>query len=468
MSNNKRIPNKSDNTVLSTVIDQFRPAVRSAHSFLSDLDKQSCKEPFIIATSRPDGSTTRFETYICTANKEWLTRSLRYIERTLKFLLWSHGAGKVNLGGSPELAGLIKAIYDINGQRKFDISFMSRVYKTPFQIISCPIEEVPGNISSNQFIGPQLDGFRVGFDLGASDLKVSAVAEGKSIFSTEIEWNPRDATDPNYHKQHIYNAIKLASSKLPRLDAIGGSSAGVYINNQPRIASLFRAIPEDKFDQIEKMFEDLGQAFGVPFVVINDGEVTALAGAISLEENGVMGLAMGSSQAIGFIDSEGKITGHLNELAFAPIDVSATAPIDEWSGDKGVGASYLSQQAAFRLAKLAGIAIDPNLSNAGQLAFLQELLEGGDEKVIQIWEIIGMYLGYAIAHYADFYDFKHLLVLGRVTSGTGGQILINSAKRVLSQEFPKLLEKINVQLPDEKSRRVGQSIAAASLPIIKR
>jgi len=468
MSNKKPMLNKFEDGDLSTLLDQFEPAVLSAHVFLSDAKKQNCKEPFILATERPDGSITRFETFICTCDQRWLTRSLHYIERLLKFLLWSHGAGKVYLGGSTELADLIKVIYDINGQRKFDVSFMSRVYKTSFQIVSCPIDKVPENVSSNQFIGPQLDGFRVGFDLGASDLKVSAVAEGKSIFSTEIEWNPRDASDPNYHKQHIYNAIKLASSKLPRLDAIGGSSAGVYIDNQPRIASLFRAIPEDKFDQIEKMFEDLGEAFGVPFVVINDGEVTALAGAISLEENGVMGLAMGSSQAIGFIDSEGKITGHLNELAFAPIDVSAKAPIDEWSGDRGVGASYLSQQAAFRLAKLAGIAIDPNLSNAGQLAYLQTLLESGDLTAIRIWEVIGTYLGYAIAHYADFYDFRHLLILGRVTSGTGGQILINSAKRILAQEFPKLLEKINVQLPDEKSRRVGQSIAAASLPIIKR
>jgi hypothetical protein len=36
----------------------------------------------------------------------------------------------------------------------------------------------------------------------------------------------------------------------------------------------------------------------------------------------------------------------------------------------------------------------------------------------------------------------------------------------LRGEFPELAGQINVQLPDEKSRRVGQSIAAASLPEI--
>jgi len=79
-----------------------------------------------------------------------------------------------------------------------------------------------------------------------------------------------------------------------------------------------------------------------------------------------------------------------------------------------------------------------------------------------------VYLGYALAHYADFYDFKHVLIMGRCTSGSGGELMLDKANQVLKDEFPELADKAQVQLPDEKSRRVGQSIAAASLPVIER
>jgi len=106
------------------------------------------------------------------------------------------------------------------------------------------------------------------------------------------------------------------------------------------------------------------------------------------------------------------------------------------------------------------------MSNAKKLEFVQIKLENGYVGAEKIWQSMGIYLGYAIAHYADFYDIKHILILGRCTSGKGGPLMVEKAKEVLSGEFPELAEKINIQLPDEKSRRVGQSIAAASLPAI--
>lgn len=456
------------NPKLSETINQFKPAVLAAHTYLADVKKTNKINPIHIATEQPNGTICRFETLICTTNQQWLTRSAKYIERVIKFMLWSHGATKVYIGGSPEISNTIQSIYNPTGGRNFDVAFMSKVFDAPFEVISCDLDEVPERKPSAQIIGYRFNGYRVGFDLGASDLKVSAVTDGEPIFSKEIIWNPRDQQDPDYHRTHIFEAVELAASKLPRLDAIGGSAAGVYIDNQPRVASLFRNIPEEKYHQVKNIFNDLGKKYGVPIVVINDGDVSALAGAISLNEFGVIGLAMGSSEAAGFINSEGQVTGSLNELAFAPIDVSDKAPIDEWSGDKGVGASYLSQQAAFRLAKVSGIKIDPKLSNADRLAFLQELLSMGDLSTILIWQTIGMYLGYAIAHYADFYDFKHILILGRVTSGKGGSIIVSKARTILIQDFPDLAEKITIHLPDEKSRRLGQSIVAASLPIVKR
>jgi hypothetical protein len=187
---------------------------------------------------------------------------------------------------------------------------------------------------------------------------------------------------------------------------------------------------------------------------------------MSMEVNAVLGIAMGSSLAAGYVTPHGDITNWLDELAFAPIDYNLQAPVDEWSGDRGVGALYMSQQCVFRLAPKVNIDIPPELSLAGKLKFVQERLEAGEAAAAQIWQTIGAYLGYAIAHYASFYELEHVLILGRVTSGSGGPLILQEAERVLETDFPELRGRIAIQLPDELSRRLGQSIAAASLPEI--
>ena len=255
---------------------------------------------------------------------------------------------------------------------------------------------------------------------------------------------------------------------MPRVDAIGGSAAGVYVNNRMMIASLFRGVPKDRFHEARNLFLRMRDELGAPLEIVNDGEVTALAGSMSLEDNGVLGIALGSSEAGGYVTGQGNITGWLNELAFAPIDYSPQAPSDEWSGDRGVGAQYLSQQCVFRLAPRAGIRIPEDITDAEKLEFVQERLEAGHAGATLIWQSMGYYMGYAIAHYADFYEeLKHVLILGRCTSGCGGPLILQGAQEVLTSEFPELAGRINIQLPDEKSRRVGQSIAAASLPEIR-
>jgi predicted NBD/HSP70 family sugar kinase len=195
--------------------------------------------------------------------------------------------------------------------------------------------------------------------------------------------------------------------------------------------------------------------------------VTALAGSMSIEDNAILGIALGSSEAAGYINTEGQIMGWLNELAFAPIDSSPSAPQDEWSGDTGCGASYFSQQCVFRLAPKAGIQIPNELTDAGKLKFVQDKLEAGHTGALRIWQSMGVYLGYGLAYYANFYDIRHVLILGRCTSGQGGNLLLSGAQEVLRVEFPDLLNKITLHLPDEKVRRVGQSVAAASLPKIR-
>jgi predicted NBD/HSP70 family sugar kinase len=342
-----------------------------------------------------------------------------------------------------------------------------KVYQQPFAVVICRAEDVPPEHEPEKSLGRHLEGCRIGFDLGASDLKISAVVDGQPIFSEEIVWEPRKQTDPGYHYKKIVDALRLAAAKMPHVDAIGGSSAGVYVNNRPMVASLFRGIPDDRFEEVRNMFlrirEEMG---GIPLEVINDGEVTALAGSMSLEDDSILGVAMGSSEAAGYVTPEGNITDWLNELAFAPVDYHPDAPVDEWSGDRGVGALYFSQQAVFRLAPKAGIDIPPHVTDAVKLKTVQAKLEAGHAGAADIWRSMGVYLGYGIAHYADFYALKHVLILGRCTSGSGGPIILDGADAVLRAEFPELAARINIQLPDEKSRRVGQSIAAASLPEI--
>lgn len=425
------------------------------------------EEPLRLALERSDGSISTLETTVIRPGASNDALNLPYVERLVKFLLWQRGGWKLYVGGPPEIADHLRAVYSPSGARSFDYDFMSGVYERPFTIVSTTPDGTPDTRETTSPLGRHLNGCRVGFDLGASDRKSSAVIDGKPVFSVEVPWDPRNQSDPEYHRQGIIDSIERARAHLPRLDAIGGSAAGVYIANRVRVASLFRGVPKNLFEQkVAGMFIEIGREYGVPLVVVNDGEVTALAGSMSLEDNPVLGIAMGSSQAAGYVTPEGNITGWLNELAFAPVDYREGAPADEWSGDVGCGVQYFSQQGAARVAEGAGFPFPEGLDLPKKLEVLQEAMARGDDLARKVYETIGVYLGYAVAHYADFYTLKHILVLGRVTTGPGGEIIVERARYVLEKEFPELAASVSLALPDEKSRRVGQSIAAASLPEI--
>ena len=443
--------------------EEFRPAVLVNRAFRQLVDKQGI--PLIIGLERANGQVSRYETKVLPELHPQAESNFYFVERLVKFLLWQRGAYKVYIGGPRSVGEFIRKAYSENGRQKFDYHFMGeQVYEKTFEVLSCKADEAPASRKTGQLLGRHLDGCRIGFDLGASDRKVSAVVDGKVIYSEEVVWEPRKHPDPEYHYQQILTALKTAAAKMSRVDAIGGSSAGIYIDNRPMVASLFRAVPADRYQEVRDLFLRIQKEIGVPLEVINDGDVTALAGSMSIEDNGILGIALGSSEAAGYVDMNGHIMGWLNELAFAPIDYNPSAPVEEWSGDRGCGASYFSQQCAFRLAPKAGIEISPELTDADKLKFVQDKLEAGHEGAIKIWQSMGIYLGYGLAHYADFYDIKHVLILGRCTSGRGGDLLLEGADAVLKSEFPELFERIHLHLPDEKIRRIGQSVAAASLP----
>jgi predicted NBD/HSP70 family sugar kinase len=452
---------------LPALDEGFRPAVLANRAFLREVDASGVGVPLILGLERADGSVSRFETRVFPDRHARANANLMYVERILKFLLWQRGGWKVYVGGPKRIGDYVAQCYAPAGERAFDHQFMGQdVYEHTFTVVSCDAHGVPPEKETTRPLGRHLDGYRIGFDLGASDRKVSAVVNGEAIYSEEVVWEPRKHGDPSYHYNEILASLRSAAAKMPRVDAIGGSSAGVIINNRPMIASLFRAVPKERFGEVHDIFLRIRQEFGVPVEVVNDGEVTALAGSMSLEDNGVLGIALGSSEAGGYVTMDGNITGWLNELAFAPIDYNPAASIDEWSGDRGVGALYFSQQCVFRLAPAAGIDLPADVTDAEKLKLVQQKLESGHEGAHNIWRAMGVYMGYGLAHYADFYDLKHVLVLGRCTSGRGGDLIVDGAHEVLRSEFPALAERVKVQLPDEKARRVGQSIAAASLPAL--
>lgn len=446
--------------------ENFRPAVLANQNFQRKVKPVGVRA--VIGLERGAGEVSRFETFVYPEGHSDFESNFSYIERIVKFLLWQRGGHTVYIGAPKQIGEHIRNVYAADGVQKFDFHFMgTQVYEKEFSVVICSADEVPASCETGKLLGRNLAGCRIGFDLGASDRKVSAVVDGNAIYSEEVIWEPRKNTDPDYHYREVMTALKTAASKMPRVDAIGGSSAGIYVDNRPMVASLFRGIPAEKFGDIKNMFLRIRDEMKVPLEVINDGDVTALAGSMSIEDNGILGIALGSSEAAGYVNMEGHIMGWLNELAFAPIDYNPDAPVDEWSGDKGVGALYFSQQCVFRLAPKAGIEVPADVTDAEKLKFVQKKLEAGDEGALNIWRSMGIYLGYGIAHYAEFYDIKHVLILGRCTSGCGGDLLIEGAKKVFAAEFPELLKKIELHLPDEKIRRVGQSVAAASLPVIE-
>ena len=440
----------------------FLPLGKFCTAFLKD-----ARQPLDIAVERAGGEVAVYKTFIH-GTPDMAEADTYYVDRLIKTMLWYMGGFKVYLSGSKDIYEAMKATYCVGGKRSFDAEFMSNVYEKPFEVVYC--DAVPAEKSNPQAVGRHLGGCRIGFDAGGSDRKVSAVIDGEPVFSEEVVWYPKVTEDPDYHYEGIVSALKSAAEHMPRVDAVGVSSAGIYIENRTMVASLFLKVPKDLFDAKVKdiYIRAIRDTFGdVPYVVANDGDVSALAGAMSLEENNILGIAMGTSEAVGYVDENGNITGWLNELAFAPVDVNPDAMEDEWSGDIGCGVKYFSQDGVIKLAPAAGISLSDDLAPAQKLKEVQKLMENPGSPAEAIFRSIGVYLGHSLALYHHFYGFKHVLLLGRVMSGRGGDIMLDTCKKVLADEYPEIADKINPTLPDEKARRVGQSVAAASLPELK-
>ena len=441
---------------------EFMPLMRFNRAFLA-----GAKKPVGIAVERAGGQMASCRTFIH-GTPEMAEADHYYIERIVKTILWMKGGFKIYVSGDQGTCDYLKSVYCAKGQQEFDWDYMANVFEHPFEVVL--VDEIPQPKDDPKAIGGHLGGCRIGFDAGGSDRKVSAVIDGETVYSEEVVWFPKINADPDYHYDGIVAALKSAAEHMPRVDAVGVSSAGVFINNRTMNASLFLKVPKEIYDEKVKdiYIRAITDTFGdVPYCVINDGDVSALAGAMSLSDNSVLGIAMGTSEAVGYVDEDGRITGWLNELAFVPVDAQPDAMRDEWSGDIGCGVKYFSQDGVIKLAPRAGIELEESLSPAEKLKVVQKLMAEDDPRAAKVYESIGVYLGHTLAYYYELYGCRHVLLLGRVMSGKGGDLILDTAKRVLADEYPELTGKMLPELPDEKFRRVGQSMAAASLPEIK-
>lgn len=455
--------------MIKPVLDEtFKPAIVALREFNDEVKKYPNKQHLVIAVERDQGFIYRREFDIL---PDGINDELNnfIVERYIKTILWLVGGFKIYIAGSHKVYSQIKEYYSPKGLRAFDFDFMSTCYETTVSVVECTYHNIPSEKKCSISIGGNLDGKRIGFDAGGSDRKTSAVVNGETIYSEEVVWKPKLVEDISYHYEEIYKAFRTAIDKLGGdVDYIGVSTAGVIINNRPMVSSLFIKTKKEDFEKqkliyiatVERLEKELGHK--IPYVIANDGDVTALAGALDLKDNSVLGIAMGTSEAVGYVNADGNLNGWLSELAFVPVDFQENRPLDEWSKDCGVGCKYFSQDAVIRLADRIGVEFDERLSLGERLKFVQTMVNAGDQEVRKIFETIGVYLGYTIAYYAEFYDIKHLMLLGRVMSGDGGDIIFKTAEKVLYKEFPEY-QNIKLCTPSEYMRRVGQSIAAASL-----
>ncbi len=442
---------------------EFIPLLQFNRAFLKGAAK-----PVAFAVERAGGQIAAYHTFIH-GTEEMAEADRFYIRRCIKVVLWMKGGFRIYVAGDRGIYEDVREAYSADGSRAFDKDFMETVYERPFEVVWC--DEVPEEKTASESVGRHLNGCRIGFDAGGSDRKVSAVIDGETVFSDETVWLPKVNDDLNYHFEGIVDSFKKAAAHMPRVDGIGISAAGVIVENKPMVSSLFNYAKQCHPEQFETVIKPIymraaKETFGdIPCVVANDGDVTALAGAMSLDVNNILGIAMGTSEAVGYVDENGNITGWLNELAFMPVDANPKAMADEWSGDIGCGVKYLSQDGVIKLAPRAGIELAESLTPAEKLKAVQALMEQEDPRAVKVYESIGVCTGHVLGFYCDLYGAEHALLLGRVMSGRGGEIIVKEAEAVLKEEYPEYAG-LKIHLPDEKFRRVGQSMAAASLPDI--
>ena len=390
----------------------FRPIGAFARAHETTADRTAT-----VAVLRP-GGCTHLSLRLHRAQEQQAADE-KYTLLLVKTALWLQG-GCTLVTADETVFRWLQGAYGPGGVRAFDRDFMSGIYGAPFRVELHPT--------------------------------LPAVQEAAQ---------PKSAGDLRYHYEGITAALRAAKAHLPGVDAVGISTAGVVLEGEIRRSSLFMSVPAAELDHCgrELLRRAVREVCGdVPCVVCNDGDVAALAGAVSLGRRKLLGIAMGTSQAGGYVDGGGRITGWLNELAFLPVDLHPAAPADPWSGDRGVGERYFSQEGVIRLAAQCGLAPEGD-TPAQRLRWIQDRAEAGDDRALEAFFALGRMLGQTLPWYRRLLGCENALLLGRVVDGAGGECLVNACRA----ELAKTGEGMEIFLPDESFRRVGQAAAAAML-----
>jgi len=445
----------------------FVPVVLWNYRYRQSLIEHGKQEKIIISIEDASGSIFSYPTEVFPNNDIYYNLNIKYIQGIIDSILWIIGGYKLTLSGNRKIFEHFKDKYLSEDNPNFESTFMGKnVYRKPFEVNYCSFEDAP--TSNENYIKPSknINGNRIGFDLGGTTKKCAAVVNGEIVFATSIPWDPRSQKDPEWFRNEIKDLLNKAAEKMPSVDCIGGSSAGVIIDNQPRGGLIFLNVPPNRFNTISNLFTDLKKEWKIPVAIVNDGEVTALAGAQTLNKNAILGVCMGTSFGGGYITPEGFLTGRLNEIGYVPIDYNEKAVIDEWSGCVGTGIKYFSIQAIARLAPLAKIDVSKCKSEHEISQLVLNLLKKNDKRAENIYITIGAYLAYAIAHYSEFYEFKNILPLGGVTLGKGGKLMIAETKRILKEDFKSIYNSIEFLDFNSSDNHKALAIAAASIPVI--
>jgi len=467
---------------------KFAPLVLAKRKYLEAT--KDCADKLDWALPRTDGCGRYTLPVFPDGHKD--ARASGYLAGVLiQEMIWQRSGSSLILCGPPKMCAAIKKMFSVGGMYDFEVTSMPNVCgtpETPFEVnIVETVAELPVSKDTPQVCGKDATGCRLAFDLGKSDIKTVAVQDNKVLDSAETEWDVTNP-DPDYHFDAILAAMKKTAKKLPKIEAIGGSATGtVGANNEATWCDIFPNVPPDVYkEKVLHMFSRLAKemAGDVPLKVINDGEVTALAAYQKIKAGNILGISMGSSEGAGYANADGNLLGWISELCYVRLDLNPNAPTDPWTKGQHTGCShvYLGQRGVTRFAGKAGLDVSKEMNyphpdmctmkhdiHAQCLKKVQEAMKdpAKEPEARKIYETVGVYLGYALAQYMEFYAIDHVMILGRVSKGVGGDLMMDMAKKVLQEDFPDL-KVPQFHTADDHFKAVGQCIAAAALPELKR
>jgi len=451
---------------------------------------EGCADTVHFALPRSDGCS-RGELKVFPTDDKRYQASVILAGVLIQESIWIKGASSLQLAGPKEICESLKAAFSKGGTYEFEAEVMPKANGTADKEFEVTIVGGAGDLpeakDTPQVCGKDANGCRLAFDLGKSDIKTVAIKDGEVLDSAETEWDVTNP-DPQYHFDAIVDAMKKTIERAKAkgfgdIQAVGGSATGtVSGNNEATWCDIFPNVPADVYkEKVVDIFKRLAKevAGDVPLKVINDGEVTALAAVQKIKKGNVMGISMGSSEGGGYANADGNLMGWINELCYVKLDMNPRAPTDPWTkgAHRGISHMYLGQRGATKNAfKICEVPENykyphPDMctikheDHAQCLKLIQQAMKDTPDKASDLYKTCGVYLGYGLAQYCEHYKIDHVMILGRVSKGAGGDLVLKTASEVLATEFPDL-PKIEFHTADDHFKAVGQCIAAAALPSI--